>query len=216
MEWVAHRAGNLASTVVDGGRRADVVELDVHLFRGRMEVRHGKVLWPFARLWEKWEFLPDDSPRPDLRDILAAAPDDLHLWFDLKGFTGRLTRRVLAEVGDRRPITVSTRNWWILSRARRLDGVRTMKSVGSRWQRLVVTRTRFGSDREGVVIHERLLDAAQLVRLHRRTPTVISWGVTDVDRATELIAMGISGLIVDDLTLIDQVAAASGRPPVDP
>ncbi len=207
VEWIAHRAGNVAETSVPAIAIADAVELDVHRFRGRLEVRHGKVLWPCARLWERWELLPVDSPRPLLGEILDATPDGAHLWLDLKGPSRRLTRRALTAVGDRRPLTVSCRVWWALRPARRADDIRTMKSVGTRWQRRLVVRTRFG-ERDGIAIHERLVDAGVLATLHRVTPNVICWGVVDDDRARELASLGVSGLIVDDLTMIGRV----GRP----
>jgi glycerophosphoryl diester phosphodiesterase len=207
VEWIAHRAGNLASTVADAARVADAIELDVHLFRGRLEVRHGKVLWPFARLWEKWELLPVDTPRPPLAEILEVVPADLHVWIDLKGFTRRMARRVMAEVGDRRPITVSARSWWVLRVARGVAEVRTMKSVGNRAQRSAVSVLPRSND--GIVIHERLLDGRWLDRLAGRAPVVIAWGVTDADRARELVDLGVDGLIVDDLSLIAEVAAGS-------
>ena len=53
---VAHRAGNSLS----GLQRArelgvDVVEADVHLRRGRLEIRHLKTLGPLPWLWDRWE-----------------------------------------------------------------------------------------------------------------------------------------------------------------
>ncbi len=59
MELIAHRAGNEAHLIAPAMVVADTIELDVHLFRRRLEVRHAKVLWPFAVFWEKWELLPD-------------------------------------------------------------------------------------------------------------------------------------------------------------
>lgn len=207
MEWIAHRAGNLPETIGPAAARADVLELDVHTFRGRLEVRHGKVLWPFARQWEQWYLLPTDAPRPPLVSILDAMPEGVHIWVDLKGYTSGLTRRVLAALGDRRPVTMSTRNWWILGPARRAGSVRVMGSVGNRAQRWLITHLPLQAGIGGVVVNERLVDAAFMDRIHRRTPTVISWGVTDAGRAAELVRLGISGLIVDDLDLIDQTAA---------
>jgi glycerophosphoryl diester phosphodiesterase len=203
VELIAHRAGNLAELVEPAVAVADVVELDVHLFRNRLEVRHAKVLlWPFSRLWEKWELLERETPRPSLAAILDHVPDDVHLWFDLKGFTTRLPRAIHRLVGDREPVTYSSRAWWVLGWVRRHTAARTMKSVGNRWQRWLVTRTHFGGDAHGIVIHERLLHDGWLARLHEVTPTVFAWAVHDLARAEELIDAGVAGLILDDLELI--------------
>ena len=202
VEVIAHRAGNLGELVEPAIAVADAIELDVHLFRNRLEVRHAKVLlWPFSRLWEKWELLDPDASRPGLPAILDHVPAGVHLWFDLKGFSIRLPRAIHRVVGDREQVTYSARAWWVLGWVRRHTAARTMKSVGNRWQRWLVTRTRFTGD-DGIVIHERLLHDDWLARLHEVTPTVFAWAVHDRSRADELIAAGISGLIIDDLDLI--------------
>lgn len=208
MELIAHRAGNLASLHASAVEVADVVEVDVHLFRNRLEVRHAKLLlWPFARLWEKWEILPADAPRPPLADILAELPAGTPVWFDLKGFTTRLPRAVHAVAGDRPSVTYSARQWWILGWARRNTSARTMRSVGSRWQRWLTTVVPPPAAGHGIVIDERLLDDGWLTRLRRRAAVVVAWGVEDPSRAAELAAAGIDGLIVDDLELIRQLRA---------
>lgn len=204
VELIAHRAGNESRLIAPALAVADTIELDVHLFRGRLEVRHAKVLWPFAVLWEQWEFVPG-APHPNLSVILDAAPDDAHLWFDLKGFTSRLPRRLLREVGDRRPITVSCRSWWTLRSIRRIAGIRTFRSVGSRWQLWLVQHVRFSNDEDGIVMHERFATAETLARLHRLTPDIVVWAVHDLDRAAELHDLGVSGVIADDLDVLDQV-----------
>ena len=56
---VAHRAGNDLGTL----RRAEalaipLVEADVHLRRGRIEVRHLKTLGPLPVLWDRWRLAP--------------------------------------------------------------------------------------------------------------------------------------------------------------
>lgn len=203
MELIAHRAGNLAELVPPAVQVADAVEVDVHLFRNRLEVRHAKILlWPFARLWEKWEILPADAPRPPLAEILTAMPGGTAVWFDLKGFTTRLPRAVHAVAGDRPGSTYSSRQWWLLGWVRRNTAARTMRSVGSRWQRWLVARLRYDGPDDGIVIHERLLHDGWLERLHIRTPVVVAWGVDDRARADELISAGIDGLIIDDLELV--------------
>jgi glycerophosphoryl diester phosphodiesterase len=172
VELIAHRAGNLAELVRPAAAVADTIELDVHLFRNRLEVRHSKLLvWPFARLWEKWELLASDAPRPPLRSILDGLPDGVDVWFDLKGFTTRLPRAVHREVGDRSGVTCSCRAWWVLGWVRRHTTARTMKSVGNRWQRWLVVRTRFDAPGQGVVIHERLLDDGGSIGSTRSRPS---------------------------------------------
>lgn len=208
MELIAHRAGNLADLVVPAATVADILEIDVHLFRNRLEVRHAKILlWPFARLWEKWELLPPDTPRPHLDEILAAVPAGTRLWFDLKGFSNRLPRAVHRVAGDLEGVTYSARPWWILGWVRRHTTARTMRSVGTRWQCWLVVRLRFAPEADGIVIREDLLTPGVLDRLKTVTSTVVAWGVTDRSRADALFGAGIDGLILDDLALLRELRA---------
>lgn len=203
MELIAHRAGNSVSTIDRAAAVADSIEVDVHLHLGRLEVRHAKILlWPFSRLWERWELLPADAPRPAFGEILADVPDDVRLWIDLKGFTSRLPRAVVGVLGERPGTTWSARQWWVLRWVRATSDDRTMKSVGSRWQRWLVARTGVVDDAHGIVVHERLVDDVWLERFRRITPNVVVWGVRDAARAEELRRAGVSGLILDDLGLI--------------
>jgi glycerophosphoryl diester phosphodiesterase len=203
MEIIAHRAGNLPSTIEAALTVADAVELDVHMFRGRLEVRHEKVFWPFSARWEKWYLVPAHTPRPELTDILGGLPTSTPLWLDLKGFGPRLTRRVLAATADFDRITVSSRSWWILRLARAHPEVRVMRSAGSRLQRWIAVRTTPAVRRvgNGVVLDERLADAATVTQL-RRAGSVVAWGVRTRRRIDELAALGLDGVILDDLGLI--------------
>ncbi len=209
MDLIAHRAGNAVERLAPAAAVADAVELDVHLFRGRLEVRHAKVIWPFAVYWERWRWVRDEPP-VDLAEILDAAGDGVHLWFDLKGFTGRMARKVLRTAGDRRPMTASTRSWWTLRAFRRQSGIRTLRSVGSRWQLWAVQRLRFAGPADGIVMHERFATPGVVERLLALTPLVVTWAVDDLDRALELAAMGVTGLIMDDLDLIAAVRDGFG------
>jgi glycerophosphoryl diester phosphodiesterase len=204
MELIAHRAGNERHLISPALEVADTIELDLHQFRGRLEVRHAKVLWPFAVFWEKWELVPDVA-HPPLGEILEAAPADAHLWFDVKAITQRVPRRLLREVGPRRPITISCRSWWSLRSVRRLTGVRTFRSVGNRWQLWLVQRVRFAGTDDGIVMHERFASDEVLARLRRLTPHIVVWAVDAVDRALELHDRGISGVIADDLGVLAEV-----------
>lgn len=200
-ELIAHRAGNDPDALRRAEVVADLVEVDVHRFRGRLEVRHAKVLWPFARLWERWTVLPRHAPRPSLRDVLVAADPSTHLLLDLKGVSPRLARTVLDLVRDREAVTVSTKPWWLLGPFRG-SGVRTVRSAGNRFELLLLLRFPVGRRVDGFGVHQRLLDQRLVDRLHRHVDVVFSWDVRDRQRADELIAWGVTGLILDDPELL--------------
>jgi glycerophosphoryl diester phosphodiesterase len=211
-ELVAHRAGNETRLIGPAIGIADAVELDVHSSRGRLEVRHAKVLWPLGRYWERWHWVPDPGWH-ELHEINTAALAGTHLWVDLKGVTPRLTRRVLAEVGNRRPLTLSCRSWWALRPAERLEGVRTLRSVGSPWQRWLVARIPVGAV-DGVVMHERLADPHHVAALKRRYSTVVVWAIEDVERAVSVVESGVDGIIADDLLLLAELKEKLNRAPL--
>ncbi len=50
---------------------------------------------------------------------------------------------------------------------------------------------------DGVAIHERLLDGDAVTDLRRIAAVVMTWPVNDAGRATELLRLGIDGLITD-------------------
>ncbi len=127
---VAHRAGNsmarLHSAVALG---ADVIEADVHSYRGRLEIRHLKTLGPLPWLWDRWELHPASAPRTGLHDLLQAADGGATFMLDLKG------RR--AEIGDRvarmlhayapgRPVLICSRYWPALRPLDRLPWVHAL------------------------------------------------------------------------------------------
>ncbi len=208
MEFVAHRAGNSIERVRLAGERADLIELDVHLDAGdSLEVRHGKILWPTQligrrrRLWEKWHVLPADTPTPAVEEILAAADSSTVLWFDLKGVSRQLPRRLVRVIGERRPVTVSSKSWWLLRPLTSLDGVRTMRSAGNRLELALLlwlpSRTRL----DGAVVHRRLLTDTIIGRLRQRGQ-LFTWAVDSQQDIDWLRGHGVSGVIVDDLALV--------------
>lgn len=196
---VAHRAGNDPSAVETALRRADVIECDVHVHRGRVEVRHEKVIRPSSRLWERWYLLPAGTRVPSIDDILAVVPSDVPLLLDLKCFTRRAARRIRRSVPEGRPLLVSCRSWWVLSVFRRRRGTVMLRSCGNRLQLRAVTMIPGLGDRVGVVAHDRLLDAEAIDVVLRRTPHLFTWAVDSLERGCRLAANGVAGLIVDDL-----------------
>ena len=198
IEIVAHRAGNDPAGLVDLVGSSDLVELDVHWHRGRIEVRHAKRVWGTRRLWDRWYLLPRDAPRATLDDVLAAAPPDLHLLIDMKGWSPRLATAVRAAVTGRPHTTVATKAWWLLRPFAGEPAVRTLSSAGTRLRLALLRRTALPRSATGVVVHERLLTKNVVVELAARGP-VFTWAVSARERAVELGEWGVNGLIVDDL-----------------
>jgi hypothetical protein len=199
MQWIAHRAANDPNSVAPALALADGAELDVHLLRGRLEVRHSKALWPLRIYWERGQGILADERPADLASILAATPDGAHLWFDLKAFTPRVTRHVLGAVGERVQLTMSSRSWWILRPARRRGEIRTFRSIGSRLQLWVAVRCHHP---HGVGIPDRFATPPTIDRLRARSSAIAVWGVRDDERVGQLRDLGVDVLIVDDLDLI--------------
>ena len=172
---VAHRAGNrLADLWAAEHLRSTLVEADVRLCRGRLEVRHLKTAGPLPVLWDRWQVVAPWQPRLQLYELLAVTSDETELMLDLKGRNERLATLALAAIepyfGRRR--------------------------FARQFRRLL---SRYAGHRiDGVSIHERLLDAESVSSLHAIADVVMTWPVNQPDRARELIRLGVHGLITDD------------------
>lgn len=198
---IAHRAGNSPDSARRVEGRVDAIEVDAHVLRGRVEVRHEKVLRPTKRLWERWFLLPSGTTVPALSDVLAAIGDDTPLLIDLKCATPWAARRIRRAVPGSRRLVVSARAWWVLRAfADRPDTIR-LRSCGRAWHLWLARRLPGLGDRLGLVVNQRLLEPATVADLTRRTPWVLTWGLTSPERARELVDAGVAGLIVDDLDL---------------
>ena len=204
MEIVAHRAGNVVADAAQAAAApvVDMIEIDVHVLRGQVELRHAKVLHPTRRLWEKWYFLPRGTVGVPIQDVLAVLDPQTPLMVDLKCFTKRSARLIRQAIPDTHPIVASTRNWWILSEFADRPRTRRLRSCGTRWQIWWArNRMRFGPD-EGVCIEETNLTPELLATLRERAPLMFSWGTTETARCAELEQAGLTGIILDDHSIV--------------
>lgn len=204
---VAHRAGNdLARLQEAEGLGVALVEADVRLWRGRLEVRHLKTAGPLPILWDRWRLANPFAPRLQLRELLDAASPDTALLLDLKGRDPRLGELVLDALGGRH-VSISARSPKLLEPFAGLEHVRVFQSLGSRRQLEAHLRSAGTRRLHGVSIHERLLDERVVAELRRHGTTVITWPVNTLRRAHELARIGVHGLISDDpAALIDRAA----------
>jgi glycerophosphoryl diester phosphodiesterase len=189
-----------------------LAEADVHLYRGRLEVRHLKTAGPLPVLWDRWRLASARAPRLGLESLLEAAAGGPELMLDLKGHDPRLAGRVAAAV-ERAAIpgrvTVCSQDWDLLERLEGDPGLRLARSIGNA-RALARLRTRFAGERLAAVsIHRRLLDRATVRDLHARAGLVMSWPVETPEVARGLVAIGVDGLISQ---AFEPIAAAIGEP----
>ena len=202
---VAHRAGNrLADLKGAEALGVSLVEADVRLFRGRLEVRHLKTVGPIPILWDRWQLAAPWRPRLELGELLDATAPETELLLDLKGARLELAERVHDAispcVGVRR-FTVCARSWKLLAPFAELP-VRRIHSVGSERQlRRLLQRVEEGR-LEGISIHEKLLHRESIDSLRAVADVVMTWPVNQPERARELLRLGVHGLITDDAGLL--------------
>lgn len=211
---IAHRAGNALADLeraVDAG--VDMIELDVHLSRGRLEVRHLKAVGPLPFLWDRWELQRRRAPLL-LADVMGAAGPDAELMLDLKGFDPRMAAAVSQAISERDHhvrISVCSRDWRTADRVAGAH-VRRILSAGNRLQLAALRRRVRRAPPDGVSVHRRLLDATIVAELRSAVPLVLSWPVTTQREADLLGRIGVNGLICGDLRLLATRRDGAGDP----
>ena len=198
----AHRHGNdlaLLASAEEAG--ADLVEVDVHLYRGRLEARHEKTVGPVPLVFERGVWRLQWNPaRLPFDAVLAVLGPDTRLHIDLKGWDRRLSRQVAERMGARSYV-VSSRVWWLLGPFRTHAGAQIVRSIGARWQRWFFLRwVRTGSP-EGAAIRSDLLTARSALAIKERTSLLLVWRIDDRAQVEELQSWGADGVIVDSLPL---------------
>lgn len=209
---IAHRSGNTVAGLreaLDAG--VDLVEADVHAFRGVLEVRHHKHLGR-THLWDKGEIVARaDFVRVELVELLEELGEDSRLMIDLKGVRRRLAPDVagaLRTAAPGSPITVCTKHWWMLDAFDR--PVRPVLSASTRFslsrlrRRLAATNHTYG-----VSVRLDLLTPHVVDELRARTDVFMTWPVDTSAALTTARRLGVDGVISKNLDLLAQIL--SGR-----
>jgi glycerophosphoryl diester phosphodiesterase len=217
---IAHRSGNSLTELRAANRlHVDVIECDVHEYRGRLEVRHLKTAGPLPFLWDRWELRSTSAPRLGLAELLSADQHGSLFMLDLKTRTlsaAQSVPRLLHELGHRRPVLVCGRHWASVDVAATLPYVRPVLSARTRWElRRLRARlpTPHGSATPyGVSVHRSLLDVSTVSWLHQHVQVVMTWPINDLTSLDTMVAMGVTGIISDDHTVLaDLLARRPGR-----
>jgi glycerophosphoryl diester phosphodiesterase len=217
---VAHRAGNnLADLRAALAAGVDLVEADVHLYRGALEVRHRKAVGPHY-YWEQWTELNrrDSVVVPHLREVLAVAAGDPRLMLDLKGPSLAVAPRVAASLRDHAPgvrFTVCTKQWRMLDAFAGNPEVGRVLSASDPLQ-LARLRARLRRERAyGVSIRLSLLTSSVVAELHRATDRVLAWPVDTEEALARARRIGVTGVISKSLPMLKGIVAQRDRRPVD-
>lgn len=210
MMTVAHRAGNGVRSLreaLDAG--VDLVEADVHRYRGRLEIRHRKWLGPL-HLWDRGEPVRrrHDVEVPLLADLLAVtgAKDAGRLLLDLKGIHLNLAPTLAAALRAAvpgAPVWICTPHWWMLPRFADDPGVRPVLSAGSRrGLRRLRAALLAGRSAAAVSVRREMLTPAVVAELHSSVPRVLTWPVDTPVELDDARRLGVSGVISKNLPLL--------------
>ena len=205
---IAHRAGNDADAVQAAARAgADVIEADLHLWRGRLDLRHLKTVGRLPLYWDRWALAPPWRRFDSLDDLLAAAPPQTSLMLDLKGRDHAAARLLAACLGrhERAARTfVSAREWPLLEAIDPALALRIASAARpGQLERLIAYAASHPLD--GASLHLRLLGSDRLAALRARVPLILTWPVNRRHEAERAIALGAGGLISDDLRLVAEL-----------
>lgn len=212
---VAHRAGNdltALRTAVELG--VDVLEADVHVRAGRLEVRHSKHLRPLPVLWDRGPaglvLTSTAVPQLELDAVLAALDGTTAVMLDLKG-PGRVGARVaelVHAVAPAAPVLVCSRWWPGLDPFADLPEVRPVLTARTPLELRRLQRRLAGDGRPyGVSLHRSLLAPAVVAGLRAQVEVVMTWGVNDLAALSEVVDVGVNAVISDEAEVLRRVLA---------
>jgi glycerophosphoryl diester phosphodiesterase len=205
----AHRIETPEAAAAARSAGADLIEIDVHLRRGALEVRHPRRHGPI--LWDREGVRRARGSSGTLGPLLAALPEGAEPMIDLKGGAPVLAREALAaaRAAGLGAVMLTSRRWALLDGLAGEDGVRVAYSAAGR-REVARLLGRDAPDGAAACVRSDLLDAATVAALRRRHPLVMSWDVADRAHAERLVALGVGGLVLDDLALLAALAGARG------
>lgn len=197
----AHRAGNnrdAALAAVEAG--ADLIETDIWLHNGQLELRHKQTLGPIPILWEKWSVSPGWLPRYTLRDLLQDIGEEALIFLDFKGENMALGPAVLAELERTAPgrvVATCGRNYPQLQTIADAENVITFYSVGEEAEWETAQKLIESSRQPALSLLADLATEVKLKWMQDIGGITVCWGVKDEDQMERLRAIGVDGFTTD-------------------
>lgn len=211
---VAHRAANSphALRTALACDAVDYLEADLWLEHGRLEVRHARRAWPLPVYWERGRLFVSLERFPSLDDVASAA-GEMRLYLDLKGKNIRLADAVIAFVRDRGlddAVVFSSPEWHLLDRVRARLGAPCFYTLDTdNFERRVGEVLAGGFDY--LAVNHRLLDPERAARLKEAGCRMVAWTVNSLDRARQLVAWGVDGVVSDHVAILEALKADAAR-----
>jgi glycerophosphoryl diester phosphodiesterase len=207
---IAHRFGNSAIRARAAEKAgADLLEADVWLHRGRLEVRHSKTAGPLPIIWDRWWI----ARRPDdpfvASELLKLTSPSTPIMFDLKGRNRRLPAaliELLRQEQGNRQVLVCTQNWRMLEPFRNCPRIETVHSIGSERQLAAAWGVIGAEWYDAISIHNELLTPDVVKRLKSHVSTVITWPVNTEEQLQRVLTYGVDGFTSDSLELMSRIA----------
>jgi glycerophosphoryl diester phosphodiesterase len=202
---IAHRHGNCLELLKAAeSANADIIEVDVWLYRGRLEVRHTKTLGPLPLLWDRWYLQRADTPRLLLEDLLRSTGPETVLMLDIKGRNPEIAHRVITELERHhagRRVMVCSQNWQLLEAFRSYPDAILVHSIGNQFQLRRAWALLSTDGHDAISIQFRLLDDAVVRKLKERVSLVFSWPISSTERYQDAVKWGLDGVITEDLSI---------------
>ena len=135
---------------------------------------------------------------------------------DLKGWhpwLGRVVASAMEEAAPGRDYVVSTRNWPMLTAFEPLAHVRIVHSAAVPRELLLLPRRLRRHRSDGIGVHRRLLASPRrAARLRSLSPVLFTWPVDSWAAADDVVARGATGLVVDGVELLADLAERRAAP----